>query len=194
MNSSLLLTYQRSIGEIFQRDAEGFGEERPINQWDYSGSACASCSERVTNFSSLVRADLYLWLFRTSHIKHGYCKCGTGVPTHTDAVVAAAECKVFSRPPLSALRPSFKNQSHWVKCIKVWVQSSHTWDNLGLTAVLRMQIKYLTTGSDFQLTTTLHQRSTKSRELLYVFQHPPNVVRYIAASLKGSILLFVSLY
>lgn len=70
------------------------------------------------------------------------------------------------------------------------MQSSHTWDNSGLTAVLSMEIRYLTTESDFQLIATLHQSSTKSRVLLCVFQVPCNVLRYIAASLKGNVLPF----
>lgn len=36
----------------------------------------------------------------------------------------------------------------------------------------------------------LHQSSKKSRVLLYVFQDPCNLVRYIAPSLKGNVLLF----
>lgn len=64
----------------------------------------------------------------------------------------------------------------------------------GLTAVLRVQIKYWTREFGFQPTTALGQSSTKSRELLYVFEHPPNVARYLAASLKGNVLLFVSLH
>lgn len=36
----------------------------------------------------------------------------------------------------------------------------------------------------------LHQSSKKSRVLLYVFQDPCNLDRYIAPSLKGNVLLF----
>lgn len=191
MNSWLLLIYQRSIWGNFSKRCIGIWWT--MNCWECADPA-AGCWGRVANPPVWSEQSCICGLLRA--VTSGKVTAAMGLECqHTQMLfVAAAKCKASSRPPLSALRASCKDQPHWVKMHGgVSAEQSHL-RQFSLTTALRMQINYLTTESDFQLTTALSQSSTKSRELLYVFEHPPNIVRFIEASLKGNVLLFVSLH